>query len=113
MIDQALVVGDGKPFPAVLITLDEDELTRWKLDHNISSNKTPKEVSQDPALSGEIQDAINMANATVSHAESIKKFAVLNRSLKESEDEVTATMKIKRHVVFKRFADEIDALYAR
>lgn len=113
MIDQALVVGDGKPFPAVLITLDEDELTRWKLDHNIPSNKTPKEVSQDPALSGEIQDAINMANATVSHAESIKKFAVLNRSLKESEDEVTATMKIKRHVVFKRFADEIDALYAR
>ena len=111
LISQALVVGDGKPFIAVLIALDEEAMLRWKLDHNFPENKPRKELVTDPMLRAEVQDAINAANASVSHAESIKKFYILDRDLTEEENELTPTMKVKRNIVVSRFADEIDWIY--
>ena len=74
LISNALVVGDGKPFVGVLVTLDGEELKRWKANHNIPASKKVSELAQDPALRAEVQDAVNMANATVSRTEAIKKF---------------------------------------
>jgi len=113
LISNALVVGDGKPFIGVLVTLDEEELKRWKANHNIPANRKTADVVQDPALRAEVQDAINMANSTVSRAEAIKKFRILDRDLSEHNDELTPTMKVKRNVVFERFKDDIDKLYQR
>ena len=56
---------------------------------------------------------MNLANATVSRAEAIKKFRILDRDLSEQHDEMTPTMKVKRNVVFQRFQDDIDKLYQR
>ena len=113
LISQALVVGDGKPFIAVLIALDEDAMLRWKLGHNFPENKPTKELVTDPMLRAEIQDAINAANASVSHAESIKKFYILDRDLTEEGNELTPTMKVKRNIVVSRFAEEIDWIYRK
>ncbi|MCP1386852.1 long-chain fatty acid--CoA ligase [Corynebacterium sp. TA-R-1] len=113
LISNALVVGDGKPFIGVLVTLDEEELKRWKANRNIPANRKTSELAQDPALRAEVQDAINMANATVSRAEAIKKFRILDRDLSEQNDEMTPTMKVKRNVVFQRFQEDIDKLYQR
>lgn len=113
LISNALVVGDGKPFVGVLVTLDEEELKRWKADRNIPANKKVSELAQDPALRAEVQDAVNLANATVSRAEAIKKFRILDRDLSEQHDEMTPTMKVKRNVVFQRFQEDIDKLYQR
>lgn len=113
LISQALVVGDGKPYVGVLVTLDPDELARWKATHNIPESRELKDFVSDPALRAEVQDAVNMANATVSHAEQIKKFWILDRDLSEEENELTPTLKVKRNVVFQRFADDIENLYAR
>lgn len=113
LISQALVVGDGKPFVAVLIALDEDAMVRWKLAHNYSENKPIKDLVTEPMLRAEIQDAVNAANSSVSHAEAIKKFYILDRDLTEEENEVTPTMKVKRNVVVHRFADEIDWIYRK
>lgn len=113
LIANALVVGDGKPFVGVLVTLDEEELKRWKANHNIPANKKVSELAQDPALRAEVQDAVNMANATVSRTEAIKKFRILDRDLSEQHDEMTPTMKVKRNVVFQRFQEDIDKLYQR
>ena len=113
LISNALVVGDGKPFVGVLVTLDEEELKRWKANHNIPANKKVSELAQDPALRAEVQDAVNLANATVSRTEAIKKFRILDRDLSEQHDEMTPTMKVKRNVVFQRFQDDIDKLYQR
>ncbi|MEH0147290.1 long-chain fatty acid--CoA ligase [Corynebacterium sp. Q4381] len=113
LISNALVVGDGKPFIGVLVTLDESELKRWKANHNIPANRKLSELAQDPALRAEVQDAVNMANATVSRTEAIKKFRILDRDLSEQNDEMTPTMKVKRNVVFQRFQDDIDKLYQR
>lgn len=113
LISQAMVVGDGKPFVGLLVTLDEDALLRWKLNHNIPENKSVAELATDPALRAEIQDAVNTVNATVSQTEGIKKFYILDRDLTEEENELTPTMKVKRNVVTQRYADAINHLYKR
>ena len=113
LISQAMVVGDGKPFVGLLLTLDEEVLGRWKLDHKFDKNASIKEVSADPTLRAEIQDAVNDVNSTVSHAERIKKFYILDTDLSEEADELTPTMKVKRNVVAQRYSDAIDQLYKR
>lgn len=113
LISQALVVGDGKPFVGVLLTLDEDAFRRWKLVHNHPEKATVTELALNPQLRADIQDAINNANATVSHSEAIKKFYILDRDLSEEADELTPTMKVKRNVVTRRFAKEISHIYKR
>lgn len=113
LISNALVVGDGKPFVGVLVTLDEEELQRWKSTHNIPENRKLSDLAGDPVLRAEVQDAINVANGTVSHAEAIKKFRILDRDLSEQANEMTPTLKVKRNVVFERFREDIDKLYER
>ncbi|AKK03640.1 AMP-dependent synthetase/ligase [Corynebacterium epidermidicanis] len=113
LISQALVVGDGKPFVGVLLTLDEDAFRRWKLVHNFPEKTSVTELALNPQLRADIQDAINNTNATVSHTEAIKKFYILDRDLSEEADELTPTMKVKRNVVVRRFTKEINHIYKR
>ena len=113
LVSQAMVVGDGKPFVGMLVTLDPDALKRWKLTHNIPENRQIKDLATDPQLRAEIQDAVNDVNATVSHAEGIKKFYIREADLTEEENELTPTLKVKRNVVAQRYAHAIDHLYTR
>lgn len=113
LISQAMVVGDGKPFIGLLVTLDDDALARWRLAHNIPEGRSMKDLATDATLRAEIQDAINQVNSTVSHAEGIKKFFILETDLTEEENELTPTMKVKRNVVAQRYADAIDHIYQR
>lgn len=111
LISQAVLVGDGKPFIGLLLTLDEDVLKRWKLDRNIAESTPLKELATHPALRAEIQDAVNSANSNVSQAESIKRFYILERDLTEDAGELTPTLKVKRNVVVERYAEGIDHIY--
>ncbi|ERS57837.1 long-chain fatty acid--CoA ligase [Corynebacterium sp. KPL2861] len=113
LISQAMVVGDGKPFVGALITLDPDILKRWKLDHNIPENRSMSDMATDATLRAEVQDAVNKVNTTVSHAEGIKKFYILESDLTEDENELTPTMKVKRNVVAQRYASAIEHIYKR
>lgn len=113
LISQAMLVGDGKPFIGVLVTLDEDALTRWRLERNIPEATQIKDLATDPALRAEVQDAINAANQLVSQAEGIKKFFILDRDLSEEADELTPTLKVKRNVVVRRYSDAIDFIYKK
>ncbi|MDN6198898.1 AMP-dependent synthetase/ligase [Corynebacterium flavescens] len=113
LISQAMVVGDGKPFVGLLLTLDEEAMNRWKLEHNIPANRSMRELATDPTLRAEIQDAINQVNSTVSHAEAIKKFFILEADLTEEDNELTPTMKVKRYIVAQRYADAINHIYSK
>ncbi len=113
LISQAMVVGDGKPFIGLLVTLDEEALNRWKLNRNIPEDTSVGDLAMDPALRAEIQDAVNTVNSTVSQAEGIRKFYILDRDLTEEENELTPTMKVKRNIVAQRYADAIRHLYKR
>jgi long-chain acyl-CoA synthetase len=112
LISQAMVVGDRQPFIGCLITIDPDAFPAWKLAHGKPDDATVADLREDPQLRGEIQTAIDEANKAVSKAEAIKKFRILQRDFTEAGGELTPTMKVKRNVVMKQYADEVDAIYA-
>ncbi|MCZ4499591.1 MAG: AMP-dependent synthetase and ligase [Marmoricola sp.] len=111
LIDQCIVVGDGRPFIGVLVTLDRDTVPGWAEQHG-----KPTEISRlvdDPDLRAEIESAVEDANKAVSKAESIRKFAVLADEWTEEGGQLTPSLKLKRNVVMRQNVDEVEALYSR
>jgi long-chain acyl-CoA synthetase len=111
LISQCLVVGDGRPYIACLITLDPEALEHWKQQHGKPASATVADLASDPDLIAEIQAAVDDANQAVSRAESIRKFKILDIDFTEESGHLTPSLKIKRSVVVKDFQAEIDALY--
>jgi long-chain acyl-CoA synthetase len=112
LISQCIVVGDGRPYVACLITLDEEALDFWKKQHGRPADATAAQLSDDPELIAEIQLAVDDANKAVSRAESIRRFRILGTDFTEGNGYLTPSLKVRRHVVTKDFAAEIEAIYA-
>ena len=112
LISQCLVVGDQKPFIAALITIDPESFPTWLEKNGRPADTKIADVVGDPELHAEIQTAIDDANKAVSKAESIRKFAILTEDWTEAGGQLTPSLKLKRNVVHKEAADEIEALYA-
>jgi len=111
LISQALVVGDQRPYAVALITLDADALASWKQAAGRPEQAGPAELRADPELLARLQTAVDEANKAVSRAESIRRFRVLPVDLTEQNGYLTPTMKVKRALVQKDFAAEIEELY--
>jgi long-chain acyl-CoA synthetase len=111
LISQCMVVGDGRPYIACLVTLDTDALGPWKQQHGKPADATVADLADDPDLVAEIQGAVDEANKAVSRAESIRRFRVLPIDFTEDSGHLTPSLKIRRTVVAKDFAADIDALY--
>ncbi|MEV5752894.1 long-chain fatty acid--CoA ligase [Actinoallomurus sp. NPDC052308] len=111
LISQCMVVGDARKFIGCLITLDPEALEPWKEQHGKTGLSTA-ELVKDPDLVKEIDAAVADANTTVSRAEAIKKYRILDVDFTEESGHLTPTLKVKRNLVEKDFADEIEALYA-
>ncbi|KOT78795.1 long-chain fatty acid--CoA ligase [Streptomyces rimosus subsp. pseudoverticillatus] len=111
LIAECMVVGDGRPFVGALVTLDEEFLPRWAAEHGRPAGQGVAELSQDPELLAAVQRAVDDGNAAVSKAESVRKFRILPTQFTEESGHVTPSLKLKRNVVAKDFADEIEAIY--
>ncbi|WP_101257631.1 AMP-dependent synthetase/ligase [Streptomyces barkulensis] len=111
LVAECMVVGDGRPFVAALITLDEEFLPRWAEEHG-KSGLSGERLLEDPELLAAVQQAVDDGNAAVSRAESVRKFRLLSAQFTEDSGHLTPSMKLKRGVVAKDFAQEIEALYA-
>ena len=95
-----------------LVTLDPESVEAWLRDHQ--RPPTPvAELVEDPELLADVQAAVDAANATVSSAEAIKRFRILPVDLTEASGHLTPTLKIKRSVVLRDFAADLEALYAK
>ncbi|HEY3480697.1 MAG TPA: long-chain fatty acid--CoA ligase, partial [Streptomyces sp.] len=112
LVAECMVVGDARPFVAALITLDEEFLPHWAEQHG-KTGRTAAELAADPELLAAVQHAVDEGNAAVSKAESVRKFRILPTQFTEESGHVTPSLKLKRNVVLKDFADEIEALYQR
>ena len=111
LISQCMVVGDGRPFIACLVTLDPEALEHWKKQHSKPAGATAADLAADPDLTAEIQAAVDDANQAVSRAESIRRFRVLDVDFTEENGYLTPSLKVRRGVVAKDFAADIEALY--
>jgi long-chain acyl-CoA synthetase len=111
LVSQCIVVGDAQPYIACLVTLDEEALPAWLEQHGKPA-MTLGEAAQDPGVQAEIQGAVDDANKAVSKAESIKRFKILAVDWTEDGGVLTPSLKLKRNVVMKEFATEVDALYS-
>jgi long-chain acyl-CoA synthetase len=111
LVSQCIVVGDQKPFVGVLITLDEEMWPGWAKTHGLE-DVTIDQARTHPKVLEALQAAVDRANQAVSRAESIRKFAVLPGDFTESNGYLTPSLKLKRAVVMKDFAEDVDKLYA-
>ncbi|MDQ4103001.1 MAG: long-chain fatty acid--CoA ligase, partial [Actinomycetota bacterium] len=111
LISQCMVVGDKQPFVAALITLDAEALPAWNAAHGKPAGSCAGDLADDDDLRAEVQRAVDNANKTVSKAEMIRKFRILPVDFTEEGGQLTPSLKVKRAVVAKEFAAEIEQLY--
>jgi long-chain acyl-CoA synthetase len=109
-ISQAVMHGDQRPYPVVLVTLDEEEIPAYAREHDLPDD-IPS-LSRSPEVRALVQREIDRANAKYAQVEQVKKFAILDHDLSQATGELTPTLKVKRNVVNEKYADLLDALYA-
>jgi len=112
LVSQCMVVGDNRPFIACLITVDLEALAFWKQQHGKPEGATLADLADDADLHAELQAAVNDANKAVSRAESIRKFRILDTDFTEESGHLTPSLKVKRSVVSRDYAKEIEELYS-
>ncbi len=112
LVSQCMVVGDNQPFIAALVTIDPDALKAW-VANNKKDGASMTDLVNDPDLIAVVQTAVDDANKAVSKAESIRKFTILPTDFTIAGGHLTAKLSVKRHVVAKEFAKEIEALFTK
>jgi long-chain acyl-CoA synthetase len=110
LIAEAVLVGDRRPYLTVLLVLDADRLREFAERHHIDPANL--DANAHPKVREAVQSILDKVNARYAQVETVKKFFVLPRPLTIEGGELTPTMKVKRPVVYKRYADEIDVLYS-
>jgi long-chain acyl-CoA synthetase len=110
-ISQAVMHGDQRPYPVVLITLDEEEIVTYAREHGLPEE--PSTLAREPAISELIGQEVDRVNAEYAQVEQVKKFAILEQDLTQAGGELTPTLKVKRGVVAEKYADLLDSLYNR
>ncbi|WP_417562829.1 AMP-dependent synthetase/ligase [Microbacterium sp.] len=111
VVSQVVVVGEKRPFIAALVTLDSEMLPTWLANNGLQADMTLEECAVNPQVRAEVQRAVDSANTMVSRAESIRKFTILPTEWTEESGHLTPKLSIKRHVILKDFAAEIDDIY--
>jgi long-chain acyl-CoA synthetase len=109
-ISQAVMHGDQRPYPVVLITLDEEEIPIYASEHNLPQDIPSLARSEE--VRALIQQEIDRANEKYAQVEQVKKFVILDHDLSQATGELTPTLKVKRNVVNEQYAALFDALYA-
>ena len=112
LVSQCMVVGDNQPFIAALVTIDQDALKGWVTNHK-KEGASMADLANDPDLIAVVQTAVDDANKAVSKAESIRKFTILTTDFTIAGGHLTQKLSVKRHVVAKEFAKEIEKLFTK
>ena len=110
-ISQTIVYGDRKPYLAMLVTLDEDEIAKFARDRKILYQDLA-DLSKKQEVVDLLHHEISALNKELASYESIKKFRILEEELDQDKDEITPTLKVKRDVVFAHYQYLIDEMYA-
>ena len=111
-VSQAVMHGDRRPYPSMMITLDEEEVVPWATEQGIADTSIPA-LAENEQVRALIQAELDKANAKYAQVEQVKKFFILDHDLSHDTGEMTPSLKVKRNVVNEKYADRFDALYAK
>ena len=108
-VSQAIVIGDRRPYPAALITLDPVEIGKWAAEQGLDGDVAA--LATDPKVTELVAGIVDDVNSERSRYEQLKRFRILDRDFELAQEELTPTLKLKRRVVLEHFADEVERLY--
>ncbi|HMJ04381.1 MAG TPA: long-chain fatty acid--CoA ligase, partial [Conexibacter sp.] len=108
-VSQAVMYGDRRPFPVMLVTLDAEEIVPWAQQQGLPDDLT--QLCEHPEVRRLVQIHLDKANDKYAQVEKVKKFAILPHDLAQETGELTPTLKVKRNVVNEKYANVFDALY--
>jgi long-chain acyl-CoA synthetase len=109
-ISHAVMHGDRRPYPVMLITLDNEQIEAWARQRGLPTDTVF--LGSLPGVRDLIQGELDQANANYARVEQAKKFVILDHDLSQQSGELTPTLKVKRDVVNAKYAALLDALYA-
>ena len=109
-ISQAVMHGDRRPYPVMLLTLDEEEIVPWARDQGMDDLSIPA-LARDERVRALVQAELDAANEKYARVEQVKRFFVLDHDLSQETGELTPTLKVKRNVVYDLYAERFDELY--
>lgn len=111
-IEQAIVIGEGKHFPAAIIVPAFQNLREWAtIHHRDILNLSKEEFLNHDIVKNKVQDEINISNLNFGNWEQIKKFAIIPNEFTIETGELTPTLKMKRKVILKKFDSIIQNIY--
>jgi len=109
-VSQAVMHGDRRPYPVILVTLDEEEIAQFAQERGLPTDVA--ELSRHPEVHALIQAELDKANVKYAQVEQVKKFVILDHDLSQETGELTPTLKVKRNVVNEKYAELFNSLYA-
>ncbi|WP_253916942.1 long-chain fatty acid--CoA ligase [Streptomyces sp. MNP-20] len=107
-VSRAVLVGDRRPYPVALITLDAEEVTGWAGRAGVTLTEP---LAADPAVRALVQEAVDEANARVSRPARIRGFAVLEEDFTVESGLLTPSLKVRRRAVAERYGPVVEELY--
>ncbi|MFH1081833.1 MAG: AMP-binding protein [Pseudomonadota bacterium] len=110
-INEAIVLGDGRKYLTALIQIEYDNVAKWAQERSIPYT-TFKSLAQNPEVYEMIKQEVNQANKDFAQVETVKKFRLLDKELDHDDDELTATLKLRRKTVNKKFSHIIEEMYS-
>ncbi len=111
-INEAIVIGEGRKYLAALIQIEYENVAKWAQERGIAYT-TFKSLAQSPEVYELILREVEEANKEFAQVETVKKFKLLEKELDHDDEELTATLKVRRKAINKKFGDLIAALYGR
>ncbi|MFP4148986.1 MAG: AMP-dependent synthetase/ligase [Nitriliruptoraceae bacterium] len=111
LIGQLCAVGDERPFVAALVVLDAEALPIWAEANGVAITGV-EEAATHPAVRAEVQRAIDEGNAMLARVERIKAWEIVPAEWTAASEELTPSLKLKRAVIHRKYAEAIDRLYA-
>ncbi|TMK40403.1 MAG: long-chain fatty acid--CoA ligase [Actinobacteria bacterium] len=110
-ISQAVMYGDRRPYPVALITLDPEEIGPWAREQGLAEDLAA--LADEDRVRELVQGIVDDVNKRYAQVEQIKRFAILDHDLSQETGELTPTLKVKRNVVYDRYEEVFESLYAR
>jgi long-chain acyl-CoA synthetase len=108
-ISQAVMYGDRKPYPVVLVTLDPEEIVPWAKEQGLPEDLA--ELAEHEKVQEIVEQELERANSNYAQVEQAKKVKILDHDLAIDTGELTPTLKVKRNVVYERYEALFESMY--